>query len=573
MFSGSDCVGLVRDWSGAGLVWCGIALVRDWCEIGQVLSDKAVMHSRIDMSVSESVVAALVGQDVSRGSAVLMLGRSDAVLAGLERAGYEVRVERSLNDLPDVAFDPRSPLQFGAVVYCDVDAVELTAFAMRKLYCLVQPGGVIVVSLPNRERLRCDLKVAPLRILSAAGAPWMSAGRSPCTRDYGASVSSSLASDLGIVAREWSHQLRKTGFDVLDAGSRGFGPFSMGRRRLPRPVSDVVGWGMDRVAGLGGAGRFLEYRGNICTILARKPDHAGYSGRSDVTPSLGKAIHGFEVDHAAEFDRLRVWLGRNGDVVDRAVPRSDVEAVLRRCGSVVVISPHPDDELIGCGGLLLDCVDRGCRVSIVQVTDGADSQGLAGACASRKRHARSAEARRVADAMGAASVVTMELSSESLRCVGDHARELADVLVHEKPDVILTPFIHDNHADHVAANQLLLVALDLLDDALHKSIAPLVLSYEVWSFLPPIYVHPVDHVVQRKMDLFMLYPIAMEVVDYVWYCQKRDGFHSLRHLHRSGFAEAYFPLECAAYMSMVRSMVRPMVRCVGEPAFEDAGAG
>ena len=32
---------------------------------------------------------------------------------------------------------------------------------------------------------------------------------------------------------------------------------------------------------------------------------------------------------------------------------------------VLVIAPHPDDEIFGCGGVLLKMLDRGCSVSIV----------------------------------------------------------------------------------------------------------------------------------------------------------------------------------------------------------------
>src|SRR5450759_741755 len=38
---------------------------------------------------------------------------------------------------------------------------------------------------------------------------------------------------------------------------------------------------------------------------------------------------------------------------------------------VVVFAPHPDDEVFGCGGALADLRDRGARVDVVLVTDGA----------------------------------------------------------------------------------------------------------------------------------------------------------------------------------------------------------
>jgi GlcNAc-PI de-N-acetylase len=39
-------------------------------------------------------------------------------------------------------------------------------------------------------------------------------------------------------------------------------------------------------------------------------------------------------------------------------------------GSVLLISPHPDDETLGAGGYLAAQAKRGCPVTVVAVTDG-----------------------------------------------------------------------------------------------------------------------------------------------------------------------------------------------------------
>ncbi len=39
-------------------------------------------------------------------------------------------------------------------------------------------------------------------------------------------------------------------------------------------------------------------------------------------------------------------------------------------GSLLVVSPHPDDEVLGAGGLMRTCLERGDAVSVVSVTDG-----------------------------------------------------------------------------------------------------------------------------------------------------------------------------------------------------------
>ena len=47
----------------------------------------------------------------------------------------------------------------------------------------------------------------------------------------------------------------------------------------------------------------------------------------------------------------------------------------RSGGHVVVVSPHPDDETLGVGGLLAELLARGWSVCVVAVTDGEAAHG------------------------------------------------------------------------------------------------------------------------------------------------------------------------------------------------------
>ncbi|MEO5866005.1 MAG: PIG-L family deacetylase, partial [Sphingomonas sp.] len=42
-------------------------------------------------------------------------------------------------------------------------------------------------------------------------------------------------------------------------------------------------------------------------------------------------------------------------------------------GSLLVIAPHPDDEILGAGGIMAQAKARGDRVAVVVATDGARS--------------------------------------------------------------------------------------------------------------------------------------------------------------------------------------------------------
>src|SRR5215470_14613399 len=38
--------------------------------------------------------------------------------------------------------------------------------------------------------------------------------------------------------------------------------------------------------------------------------------------------------------------------------------------SIVIFAPHPDDEVIGCAGVIMQALARGARVKVVAITNG-----------------------------------------------------------------------------------------------------------------------------------------------------------------------------------------------------------
>ncbi len=60
-----------------------------------------------------------------------------------------------------------------------------------------------------------------------------------------------------------------------------------------------------------------------------------------------------------------------GPLLEKAgrAPYATIDA-LTGPGSVMVLAPHPDDELLGCGAAIREATDRGHLVTVVVVTDG-----------------------------------------------------------------------------------------------------------------------------------------------------------------------------------------------------------
>ncbi|MEJ2886393.1 PIG-L deacetylase family protein [Actinomycetospora aeridis] len=140
-----------------------------------------------------------------------------------------------------------------------------------------------------------------------------------------------------------------------------------------------------------------------------------------------------------------VWWGPGGlgDVPARA------PAAVRPAGRVVVVAPHPDDEVLGVGGVLAVWAAEGTEVAVVAVTDGEashpDSPTLTPAALADRR----AEERRAAlAALGIEPAVARLRLPDGAVAADDVADGVAAVL--RAGDTVLAPVEGDGHPDHDA---------------------------------------------------------------------------------------------------------------------------
>ncbi|MFZ1431665.1 MAG: PIG-L family deacetylase [Geminicoccaceae bacterium] len=67
-------------------------------------------------------------------------------------------------------------------------------------------------------------------------------------------------------------------------------------------------------------------------------------------------------------------MNRAGDYLRLAAELAEVELdALTRGRGVVVVAPHPDDESLGCGGLIAACCAHGIEVRLLVLSDGTGS--------------------------------------------------------------------------------------------------------------------------------------------------------------------------------------------------------
>ena len=113
----------------------------------------------------------------------------------------------------------------------------------------------------------------------------------------------------------------------------------------------------------------------------------------------------------------------------------------------LVISCHPDDAEICCGGAILSLKAQGATVGILDLTDGEPTPH--GTLEIRQRETQAATAILGVDWRG-----QLDLPNRSLVADLDARRLVAGMIRQLRPRVLLTHYWNDAHPDHVAASAL-----------------------------------------------------------------------------------------------------------------------
>jgi len=168
-----------------------------------------------------------------------------------------------------------------------------------------------------------------------------------------------------------------------------------------------------------------------------------------------------------------------------AAPVVDLDALTGDRG-LVVLAPHPDDESLGCGGLIAQAVARGRDVRLILLTDGSGSHPLTESftskmlCALREEETLNAVAEL---GLPAGKVTFLRLQDSWVPQEGPMAEGAAKAVVAaaraSSASAVLTTWRHDPHCDHKAASAILRLAAPSLGDAR-------LLEFTVWGgALPP----------------------------------------------------------------------------------------
>ena len=113
---------------------------------------------------------------------------------------------------------------------------------------------------------------------------------------------------------------------------------------------------------------------------------------------------------------------------------------------ILVIAPHPDDETLGCGGILFKHKAEGDEIYWLIVTGISKDTGWANDVVIKRDN----EMNSVSKKYGFSDVFNLRLPTTKIDTLplSDLIGKITDVYKNIKPDVIYMPFAYDVHTDH-----------------------------------------------------------------------------------------------------------------------------
>lgn len=211
--------------------------------------------------------------------------------------------------------------------------------------------------------------------------------------------------------------------------------------------------------------------------------------------------------------------------------------------NILVISPHFDDEIIGCGGTLVKHVQSGDKVAVVYLTDG--TNGIPNIknkkVVNRIRKKESIEALKV---IGIKKYYFLDEIDGSLKIKKKTIKSLLKIFYDIQPDLVYLPWFLDNHVDHVKANKVLLQICNNYGFNFN------VCAYEVWTPLIPNIIVDIGKVFGIKKKALLCFKSQLKYTDYLSITSGLNKYRTIYNLDGKSYAEAFLYLPAIEYFNL-----------------------
>ena len=161
---------------------------------------------------------------------------------------------------------------------------------------------------------------------------------------------------------------------------------------------------------------------------------------------------------------------------------------------VLIISPHPDDETLGCGGTIIKMCSGEINVAVVMLTDGNGGGRTQNIGSIRKK-----EFVKARDVLGYKFYSMLDYPDGKLQSFKTElSKQIHELILEKAPKLVLIPYLLDCVVDHQTANIVLSQVLRNVD-ATNMIIG----MYEIWTPIinPNCYLNITNEYQKKSMAM------------------------------------------------------------------------
>jgi len=176
---------------------------------------------------------------------------------------------------------------------------------------------------------------------------------------------------------------------------------------------------------------------------------------------------------------------------------------------VLVVAPHPDDEVLGCGGTMARHSVQGDRVYVLVVT-----RGIPEIFPPEEIERTRQELRRAHKMLGVTDTLFLDYPAPKLDTVPEYklAEAISEVIHVLQPDILYIPHRGDIHVDHKAVYNAAMVASRPVDDMfIQRILCYETLSETEWgalsessAFVPNVFID-ITRFLNKKLEAMASY--------------------------------------------------------------------
>ncbi len=212
--------------------------------------------------------------------------------------------------------------------------------------------------------------------------------------------------------------------------------------------------------------------------------------------------------------------------------------------NVLVFSPHPDDDIFGCGGSLITHVKQGHSIHIIYFCKG--DKGI------HKLSGNQAAEVRKSEAISACAIIGISEENLTFLNQGDHdlsvnkqlISKVNEILEHVNPDIIYLPTFTDNHPDHFQVNLILKAS---------NVVSRYIAGYEIWTPHIPNRLVDITPVIDQKIKAIQAHKSQINEMDYLNAILALNKYRACLYAKKKfSYAESFLILETKEYLNLIR---------------------